>query len=156
MYRILIIALAGFSLAPSPECVRLDRPVPGPIVRSYQPAGSYAGHWGVDLEATPGTVVHPASGGVVTFSGSVAGMLTVTVAHGGGLRTSYSYLGETLVSGGDRVTRASVVGRSGMDHEQAAVHFSVRVGDQYQDPAPWLACHNSPSAGLRLIPMGGA
>lgn len=156
VYRLLIIALAGLSLAPSPECVQLDRPVPGPIVRGYQPVGSYAGHWGVDLEATLGTEVHPASSGVVTFSGSVAGMLTVTVAHGGGLRTSYSYLSEALVSRGDRVTRASVVGRSGLDHGQAAVHFSVRVGDRYQDPAPWLACHNSPRAGLRLIPVGGA
>lgn len=156
MYRLVTIALLGSLLAPSQGCAGLDRPVPGAVVRGYQPVGSYAGHWGVDLEAIPGTAVHPAASGVVTFAGSVAGMLTVTVAHGGGLRTSYSYLSETQVARGDRVIRSTVVGRSGIDHEVAAVHFSVRIADRYQDPAAWLGCHDSPGPALRLIPLEGA
>jgi murein DD-endopeptidase MepM/ murein hydrolase activator NlpD len=157
MLRLFTITIAlGLSLLSSADCAALQPPVSGSIVRGYAPVGSYRGHWGIDLAAPERSPVHPAGSGVVTFAGSVAGMATVTVSHGGGLRTSYSYLSEVRVARGDRVTRATVVGRSGVDHELAVVHFSVRVGDRYQDPAPWLVCHESPGPGLRLIPLVGA
>ncbi len=73
-------------------CAALRPPVDGVIVRGFAPVGRFGGHWGVDFKADPGTPVTAAGGGVVTFAGSVAGRLSVTIAHGGGLRTSYSYL----------------------------------------------------------------
>ena len=70
------------------------RPVDGAVVHPFEePASVYGpGHRGADLAASPGTPVRAANDGVVSFAGSVAGTLHVTVAHAGGLRTSYSFL----------------------------------------------------------------
>ncbi len=150
----LIVLLLGF-LSPV-GCPHLDLPVSGPIVREFAPIGNYAGHWGIDIAAPAGTFVAAAEQGEVTFAGEVAGVLSVTVHHGGGLRTSYSYLSEILVERGQRLARGEVLGASGLDHDVAAVHFSVRVGDVYRDPAGWLGCFVAPAAGLSLVPTSGA
>ncbi len=128
-------------------------PVSGAVVRDYAPIGRYAGHWGIDIAAARGTAVLAADSGQVAFAGSVAGMLSVTVSHGGGLRTSYSYLDEVDVIVGQQVARLDVVGRSGADHGLEALHFSVRVGDRYHDPERWLGCFAAPHLGLRLVPV---
>ena len=131
-------------------------PVAGPVVRSFAPIGRYGGHWGIDIATEQGSAVRAADGGYVTFAGSVAGMLSVTVAHGGGLRTSYSYLDEIAVVVGERVGRSAVIGKSGMDHDLEALHFSVRVGDRYQNPVRWLGCFETPHPGLSLVPVPAA
>jgi murein DD-endopeptidase MepM/ murein hydrolase activator NlpD len=110
-------------------------PVDGPVVRPFAPQGAYGGHWGVDLAVPVGTQVRPIAPGVVSFSGEVAGRPSVTVDHGGGLRSSYSYLTERSVTVGQRVDRSSVIGTSGVDHGIGALHLSVRVGRIYVDPA---------------------
>jgi len=51
--------------------------------------------------------------GIVTFAGSVAGRLSVTVHHGGGVRTSYSYLSAASVTLGEVVTAGTVLGSPG-------------------------------------------
>jgi nicotinate-nucleotide adenylyltransferase len=140
-------------LAPIAECPGLAPPVAGDVVRDFAPEGKYAGHWGIDFSALVGSPVRPAAAGVVTFAGSVAQVLSVTVDHGGGLRTSYSYLSAIDVAVGEWVDRSSGLGLSGLDHDLAAVHFSVRVGDAYQDPAVWLGCFRSPHYGLSLVPI---
>ena len=137
-------------------CPHLDVPTPGPIVREFAPVGNYAGHWGIDIATPVGSPVEAAEGGTVTFAGEVAGVLSVTVHHGGGLRTSYSYLSETAVVRGQFVLRGEEIGASGVDHGVAAVHFSVRVGDTYQDPMGWLRCLSAPGPGLSLVPNPGA
>ena len=78
----------------------LQAPVPGRLVGPYEPTGVYAGHWGLDLAAGPGSQVRAGGSGVVTFAGSVAGMLSVTIDHGKGLRSSVSFLSEILVEVG--------------------------------------------------------
>jgi len=125
----------------------LGLPADGPVVRGFAPQGPYGGHWGVDVAVDPGTPVRAVAAGVVTFSGSIAGNQTVTVSHGGGVRTSYSYLSARYVTGGHRVAIGGAVGASGVDHGVAAIHFSLRVGDRYVDP---LASCRTPSPGLRL------
>jgi murein DD-endopeptidase MepM/ murein hydrolase activator NlpD len=125
-------------------------PEPAPIVRPYAPAGPYAGHWGVDLAVPAGTPVHSVARGVVTFAGSVAGTRSVTVDHGGGLRTTYSYLGSISVRPGSLVD-GGVLGVSGEDHGIAALHLSVRLGDGYVDPLQMLGCRiGPPGEGLGL------
>jgi len=153
---LLFLAVVVGLLLPSGVCPHLEPPVAGEIVRSFAPVGRYAGHWGIDYATDEGSEVRAADDGRVTFAGDVAGVLSVTVNHGGGLRTSYSYLSEVLVSVGDRVGRSQQIARSGTDHGVAAVHFSVRIGDEYQDPARWLGCMNEPSAGLSLCPVPAA
>ncbi len=81
----------------------LQAPVPGSVVAPFAPAGRYEGHWGIDLAARYGSPVRASGSGVVTFAGSVAGMRSVTIDHGGGLRSSVSYLSEILVEAGTAV-----------------------------------------------------
>lgn len=150
------LILLATLLVPAGACPGLSSPVAGEILRPYAPVGSYGGHWGVDFATAVGEPVRAADGGEVTFAGSVAGVLSVTVHHGGGLRTSYSYLSEVLVVAGQRVHRSDELGRSGVDHGVEAVHFSVRIGDEYGDPEPWLRCWGSPAAGLSLFPVSSA
>lgn len=127
-------------------------PVDGPIVRPFAPEGRFAGHWGADFAVAEGSPVHTVAGGVVTFAGSVAGVTTVTVEHGGGLKSSYSYLASVTVQPGDRVAARTVVGTSGTDHGVAAVHLSVRIGGRYVDPLQWLRCTRPPPI-ARLMPL---
>jgi murein DD-endopeptidase MepM/ murein hydrolase activator NlpD len=79
----------------------------------------------------------------VTFAGSVAGNRSVTVDHGGGLRTTYSYLGWIAVSAGF-LADGDVLGASGEDHGVAALHVSIRLGSRYIDPLRLLGCRIGP------------
>ena len=140
------------------SCVGLAPPVSGKMVAGYDPGPGYGGHWGVDLVAEEGEPVRAAAEGTVSFSGVVVGNRTVTVEHGGGLKTSYSYLSRALVTRGQRMTRGQPLGEAdGSSHSDAQVpilHFSVRVNGEYTDPAPLLGClSRSPAAGLRLVPV---
>ncbi|MFH1103397.1 MAG: M23 family metallopeptidase [Actinomycetota bacterium] len=130
----------------------LGPPADGPVVRRFAPDGLFGGHWGIDVGVAEGTPVRAAASGVVTFSGTVAGNQTITVHHGGGVRTSYSYLTLRRVAAGERVAAGAILGASGVDHGIPAVHFSVRVGDRYVDPLATCRGLGSPSAGLHLAP----
>ena len=156
MHCLLVLLLAVPLLVPARGCPRLESPVAGEIVRVFAPVGRYGGHWGVDFAAEPGTAVGAADAGEVTFAGEVAGVLSVTVHHGGGLRSSYSYLQSVSVARGAWIQRGDAIGYSGTDHDLAAVHFSVRIGDRYHDPEDWLRCLNAPSKGLSLVPIDPA
>lgn len=136
-----------------PSC-GLAAPVPVEAVVPFRPVGLYAGHWGVDLAAPVGSVVAAAAAGVVTFAGEVAGRVSVTIDHGGGVRTSYSYLSGAAVSRGERVDAGTGIGRSSFHGGRPAVHWSLRIGDRYLDPLPRLGCPGSPAAALRLVPSG--
>ena len=124
---------------------------PGTVVRSFAPVGVYAGHWGVDYSMEVGSPVAAVSGGVVTFAGPIAVMESITIDHGGGLRTSYSYLESIGVRVGNRVQRGDVIGTSGIDHGVAVLHFSARVNGRYVDPTFVFTCSGGV---LRLSPLG--
>ncbi len=120
------------------------RPVDGAVLRAFEPPASLyaAGHRGVDLAAAPGTPVRAANDGVVSFAGTVAGTLHVTITHAGNLRTSYSFLSAVSVRTGQVVVRGDIVGDTGgagaepgdPHHGAAMLHFGLRVGDRYVDP----------------------
>ncbi len=134
------------------------RPVGGPVAHPFeQPSSVYgAGHRGVDFAVPVGTEVRAANDGVVSFAGSVAGTLHVTVAHGGDLRTSYSFLSSVLVRAGQHVARGDVVGLSGgvgTDHDGTVVHLGLRIGDRYVDPMV-LFRPGDLTALVRLVPAG--
>lgn len=134
------------------SCVGLTPPVAGGVVQPFAPVGRYAGHWGLDLAAPHGSEVVAAAPGVVTFAGVVAENLAVTIDHGGGLRTSYSYLSARSVARGQTVGRGHVVGATGAAHDLEALHFSVRIDGVYVDPAPLMGCvARAPSDGLALV-----
>lgn len=123
-------------------------PVDGPVVAGFEPGSGYSGHWGVDVAASPGSAVLAPGSGVVTFAGRVAGMRSVTILVGDSVRVSLSYLSSIEVSTGEHVTAGTVIARSGLAHGEAAVHLSVRIGDAYVDPAPYLQCG---SGTIRLL-----
>src|SRR5215217_692811 len=94
--RVLFVVLAVLAATARPAYAAPDdaggwlRPVDGAVVRPFEaPSSEYAaGHRGVDFAVAPGTPVRAANDGVVSFAGSVAGTLHVTIVHAGGLRTS--------------------------------------------------------------------
>lgn len=128
------------------------RPAPGAIIQSFSPVGIYSGHWGTDFATKQGTPVRVMFDGVVSFAGTIAGRRSVTVHHGGGVRTSYSYLTEILVQLGSALEAGATLGTAGLDHG-GAVHVSLRVGDRYLDLAQLMSCHvlTEPGNGLRLV-----
>ena len=115
-------------------------PIDGPVVAEFHRSDGYAGHWGVDISARPGSDVRAPGPGVVTFAGRVAGMRSVTIRTDDGLRVSLSYLSSVDVAAGQRVNAGAVVGRSGFAHGEPALHVSARVGDAYVDPIAFLHC----------------
>jgi hypothetical protein len=130
---------APLAAAPPDPPTRWLRPVDGPVVRPFEePASRYGpGHRGADLAAAPGTIVRAANDGVVSFAGAVAGTLHAVVAHGGDLRTSYSFLARVDVRTGQTVTRGDVLGTTGgtgPEHSGGVLHLGLRVGDRYIDP----------------------
>jgi len=128
-----MIASLVVSLALAAGCP-FSPPVEGPVERQFAPQGKYAGHWGIDIGAPKGSEVRAIAAGTVTFSGVVAGRASITIDHGGGLRSSYSYLSARRVSKGVTVRSGAVIAASGIDNEIEALHLSLRVGAIYIDP----------------------
>ncbi len=134
-----------------------SRPVPGRVVHPFiAPKSRYgAGHRGVDFAAPIGTPVNAARAGVVTFAGAVAGSLHVVIDHGGGVRTSMSFLAAVGVRAGRNVSRGEIVGTTGgtgPDHEIGVLHFGVRVGEDYVDPMALFAAVDL-AAAIHLAPV---
>jgi murein DD-endopeptidase MepM/ murein hydrolase activator NlpD len=118
-------------------------PVTGPVIHGFEgPATPYsAGHRGIDIAAAAGTAIQSPDAGVVTFAGRVAGSLFLTIDHGAGIRTSYSWLSGLAVSKGAIVSRGQLVAFTGHGHpdvDQPHLHFSVRLNGVYVDPLAYL------------------
>src|SRR5215213_6069516 len=92
---------------------RLDWPLrPRPAVTRVFDAPSpnwNRGHRGVDLAGAPGQPVHAGAAGTVVFAGELAGRPLVSIAHPGGLRTSYEPV-QPSVRVGQVVAAGTVVG----------------------------------------------
>ena len=111
------------------------RPVPGPVVRGYDPPEPnwLAGHRGVDLGASVGSEVRVAAPGRVSVAQVIAGRGVVTVVHGE-LRTSYEPVKAT-VRVGDQVQAGDVIGLLEAGHCPAGcLHFGLKRGAEYLDP----------------------
>jgi murein DD-endopeptidase MepM/ murein hydrolase activator NlpD len=135
-------------------------PVLGPVVREFDPPETPfgAGHRGIDIATPVGTTVLAPESGVVAFAGRVGGELFVTLDHGGGLTSTYSWLASTLVRVGDAVARGAPIAQSGRGHPGSVVphlHFGVRRDDVYLDPLAFLG-PLSVSGFIRLAPLSAA
>lgn len=137
---VLALALPGPARAATGDWVW---PVDGPVIRGFDPPDSPfgSGHRGIDIAVTVGTPVRAAAGGIVTFAGPVGGRLFVTVDHGGGLESTYSFLDAVSVRKGDVVSQGETIARSGTGHAGDVVpnlHFGVKLADVYVDPMDYL------------------
>ena len=117
---------------------------PRPTVRRRfeQPRSQWSrGHRGVDLLASVGQSVLSAGDGAVAFSGMVAGRGVITVAHAGGLRTSYEPVEARLPAGTlvHRGTRIAVVSATaGHCVPLTCLHWGALSGNVYLDPLSLL------------------
>jgi murein DD-endopeptidase MepM/ murein hydrolase activator NlpD len=118
-------------------------PVVGPLIRGFDPPDSPygSGHRGIDIAAPVGTSVRAAAAGTVAFAGPVGGRLFITVDHGAGLESTYSFLDSIAVRRGDVVSQGQAIARSGTGHAGGVVphlHFGVKLADAYVDPLEYL------------------
>jgi murein DD-endopeptidase MepM/ murein hydrolase activator NlpD len=114
-----------------------------------------AGHRGVDLAGTPGQPVFAAAEGTVVFAGELAGRPVVSVAHPGGLRTSYEPV-LASVRAGQRVGAGTMLGELQPGHAgcpaPACLHWGAMWGPasraDYVDPLGLVT-----STPIRLKPV---
>ncbi|GAB7143287.1 peptidase M23 [Mycobacterium riyadhense] len=139
-------ARLGWPLRPPPAVVRgFDAPVP-----DWHP-----GHRGVDLAGAPGQLVYAAGDATVVFAGLLAGRPVVSLAHPGGLHTSYEPVRAT-VRPGQLVTAQTAIGELVAGHPgcpaQACLHWGAMWGPasgaNYVDPLGLLQ-----STPIRLKPL---
>jgi len=135
--------LASSAAGPARAAGDWTWPVVGPVIRGFDPPDSPygSGHRGIDIAAPVGTPVRAAAAGLVTFAGPVGGRLFVTVDHGAGLESTYSFLDAIAVRRGDVVSQGQPIARSGTGHAGdvvPALHFGVKLADVYVDPLDYL------------------
>ncbi|MFL6205767.1 MAG: peptidoglycan DD-metalloendopeptidase family protein [Acidimicrobiales bacterium] len=137
MRRALLVLVAVAALGTStPAAAAPDPPYRPPVdaevVDPFRPPATRfgPGNRGLEYGTDPGTPVRAVADGRVTFAGSVAGTLHVTVLHEDGIRTSYSFLRRIDVVVGQRVHQGDEVGVT-----DGHLHLGARRGDAYFDPA---------------------
>lgn len=159
MLTAVVALLVVWAVPASADAGRLDWPLrPRPaVVRAFDaPSPTWQrGHRGVDLAGTPGQSVYAAGAGTVVFAGELAGRPLVSIAHPGGLRTSYEPV-QPVVRRGQTVSSHSVIGELVAGHPgcaaSACLHWGAMWGAaaraDYVDPLGLLA-----STPIRLKPV---
>ncbi len=158
----LVLALGLVSAVPAgADDVRLNWPLrPPPAVAREFDAPSpdwHPGHRGVDLPGSPGQPVYAAGAATVVFAGLLAGRPVVSLAHPGGLRTSYEPV-RAVVRAGQAVAAGTVIGELVAGHAgcraAACLHWGAMWGPasgaDYVDPLGLLK-----STPIRLKPLNG-
>ncbi|MEV4346134.1 M23 family metallopeptidase [Actinoplanes sp. NPDC049596] len=120
---------------------------PPSVVRAFDPPAQpwLAGHRGVDLQAPVSAPVMSAGPGTVLYAGVLAGRGVISIAHAGGLRTTYEPVTPS-VSVGDVVAGGAVIGLLEPGHP--GLHWGLRRGDLYLDPLALLGLGR-----VRLLPL---
>ncbi len=145
MKKLLVLCALFAFVQPGPARAAGDWswPVVGPVIRGFDPPDTPfgSGHRGIDIAVPIGTAVRAPAAGVVTFAGPVGGLLFLTIDHGSGLESTYSWLGSLAARKGAVVSEGDVIARSGPGHPGAPVphlHFGVKLEDVYVDPIDYL------------------
>ncbi len=160
MRWLVVVLVAALLTAPTAAAAgRLQWPLrPAPaVVRAFDaPSPNWnRGHRGVDLAGTAGQPVYAAAPATVVFAGVLAGRDVVSLAHPGGLRTSYEPVRAT-VRAGQRVDASTPIGTLQAGHPgcagQACLHWGAMWGPaanaDYLDPLGLLA-----ATPIRLKPL---
>lgn len=154
----LTVLLAAPAHADGP---RLDWPLrPAPaVLRGFDaPTPNWQrGHRGVDLAGKVDQPVYAAGSATVVFAGMLAGRPVVSLAHPGGLRTSYEPV-RAAVRVGQAVDASTAIGTLQSGHSgcpaPACLHWGAMWGPaaraDYLDPLGLLA-----TTPIRLKPLAG-
>ena len=162
MRRAVLLTLALLCAAPArAESERLQWPLrpPPAVVRAFDaPSPNWTpGHRGVDLAGAPGQPVYAAGDATVVFAGLLAGRPVVSLAHPGGLHTSYEPV-RAAVRVGQPVTATTPIGELVTGHPgcgaPACLHWGAMWGPasgaDYVDPLGLLK-----ATPIRLKPLNG-
>jgi murein DD-endopeptidase MepM/ murein hydrolase activator NlpD len=137
------VVIATFGVQPGIAAGAWMWPVTGPIVRGFDPPASPygSGHRGIDIATPIGTIILAPAPGRVSFAGKVGGHLFVTLDHGAGLESTYSWLSTIAVKKGDQVVAGDIIATSGPGHPTDVIpglHMGVKLHDVYVDPLDYL------------------
>ena len=124
-------------------------PVEGPVSDAFRSPDCRwcPGNRGIEYATSSGLAVVAVATGRVTFAGTVAGTGYLVVRHGDGRRVTYGNVVVGAHDAGDLVVRGARVATTA-----GRLHFGVRQGDRYVDPAPFIGrLVYSP----RMIPSNG-
>jgi murein DD-endopeptidase MepM/ murein hydrolase activator NlpD len=95
-------------------------------------------HLGIDIAAGMGAPVYAADGGVVVYSGPIAGGYgnMVMIDHGNGYQTLYGHLSQINVRCGVNVGKGQTIALAGSTGNStgAHLHFEVRYGGGFVNP----------------------
>ena len=98
-------------------------------------------HGGIDIGAERGTFVNAPAAGTVTFAGTHAEYgLTVTIDHGGDLRTIYGHLSKITVALGQHLARGAEIGLTGNTGRSSGphLHYEILVKDRPVNPRAYF------------------
>jgi murein DD-endopeptidase MepM/ murein hydrolase activator NlpD len=137
-----LISRAGKALASLPS----RWPVRGAVNSEFGGRRSAGGkgsefHGGIDIGAERGTPVHAPAAGTVTFAGSHAEYgLSVTIDHGGDLRTIYGHLSKIMVTAGETVARGVQLGLTGNTGRSSGphLHYEILVKNRPVNPRAYF------------------
>ncbi|MFB9730739.1 M23 family metallopeptidase [Ornithinimicrobium kibberense] len=125
------------------------------VARPFDPPARrwLPGHRGVDLVGVLGEPVRAVDDGVVSFSGTIAGVGVVSLTHADGLRSTYQPVSPS-VAAGVTVARGQQIGDLDAGGHCLLLHClhlgAVRGRDSYLDPALLLG-----QVRLTLLPSSG-
>jgi septal ring factor EnvC (AmiA/AmiB activator) len=123
--------------------IRLARPVPGPIARSFGTLAHAASRAtltrrGLDFDAAHDEPVRAPADGVVRYAGPIRGLDRGVILDHGGLWTVVGKLGPLAVARGGTVKRGATLGTPARRRVYLEVRLPVGPGGLPIDPAPLL------------------
>ena len=136
-------------LPENPDIHIMKKPLEGQILRTFgfnysSTFDDFRHHAGIDIEASKGTPVMSALGGIVESANlTQEEAYKVVIDHGGGWRTVYSHLGTVEFGKGEWVEAGAIIGVVGTPgRNEAAIghhlHFEIIAKDMPVDPQEYL------------------
>lgn len=111
-----------------------------------KPDRSWGYHYGIDMAALKGTLVHAAASGTVSYAGYQRGYgNTILISHAGRYTTRYAHLDTIAVSQGTVVSVGRYIGTVGdtgytitRGRDASHLHFEVSIRGKQVNPLPLL------------------
>lgn len=126
--------------AQPPDFVLYTEPTTSAVIDFFRPPSTFAGAGNRGWQySADDTLVSAAADGSVFFAGPIGDEYYVTLSHGDGLRTTYSFLTDVWVVQGQQVTAGLGIAQAG----PAGLHFGVYAGSHYLDPEVLFAASQS-------------
>jgi murein DD-endopeptidase MepM/ murein hydrolase activator NlpD len=130
-------------------------PVEGQVIRGFdRPLCTYCpGHRGVTIDSRPGDEVVAVTGGVISFSGEVGGLMYVVQTIAPNVRVTYGLVMAVApnVVEGSWVDAGQVVALA-----NESTYLGVRIGQEYVEPLRFLGLGRVRLVGPAQVVVGAA